>query len=352
MKTFQAVLSWAVLICAATPVPADAERDGVPGVSVAAGSLDDAVESLAKQTGVGVMYVGSLLDGKTTAGVEGTLAPRDAFARLLEGTSLILTEERGAFRLAAASRPAPVVAAGFPMVAGVPRSVATSARWMPREIRGGCAQCDWSGEFRRILTHLGASEIVASPQVAVFLALVPAASGDGDAAARPEATTHWATVTFGREGRWPRDGALGVSPVLYDELLRSILPLFTTRNVTENDGRIAVDVLVAGTAPAASECHRVVQGRNIQRYCGSPDQWLGLQVRVGFRCSKEGKRDELCASAAEWRNLRKLELMQSTQRALQYRSEAAQSVERNQPTFSVTPSVGAPVSAPTPAPSR
>ncbi len=94
----------------ALPALAEAQREGASQIHVAAGDLDDAVEVLAKQTGVNVMYAGDVLDGRKTAGVDGTLSPNEAFGKLLEGTSLKFTDERGALRIAQASpaqRPRP-----------------------------------------------------------------------------------------------------------------------------------------------------------------------------------------------------------------------------------------------------
>ena len=103
MKSFPTVLACLGLICAAPSALAQVQ------VNVAAGDLEDAVESLGKQAGVNVLYPGDLLKGRTTTGVAGTLSPAEAFSSLLEGTSLTATQEYGAMRIAQAS-PRPVAA--------------------------------------------------------------------------------------------------------------------------------------------------------------------------------------------------------------------------------------------------
>lgn len=82
---------------------------GAPkSVSVPPGALTDALESLAKQYGVDIIYPSSSLNGQTTRGVSGTLEPVEAFKKLLEGTSLALREEEGALLITqAAANPPP-----------------------------------------------------------------------------------------------------------------------------------------------------------------------------------------------------------------------------------------------------
>jgi hypothetical protein len=91
MKRRGAVLAFACTVLAATCAM------GAPkSVSVPPGALTDALESLARQYGVDIIYPSSSLHGQTTHGVSGTLEPVDAFRKLLEGTSLALREEEGA----------------------------------------------------------------------------------------------------------------------------------------------------------------------------------------------------------------------------------------------------------------
>jgi hypothetical protein len=79
-------------------------------VSVPAGDLSQALELLARQYGLDVIYPSEQLKGKKTRGVAGTLEPTQAFTKLLEGTSLVISEEGGALLIvprANASRPPP-----------------------------------------------------------------------------------------------------------------------------------------------------------------------------------------------------------------------------------------------------
>ncbi len=62
-------------------------------VDVPAGDMTDAVELLAHRYEVDVIYPGDLLKGQTTQGVNGTFEVVDAFGKLLEGTSFVLSKE-------------------------------------------------------------------------------------------------------------------------------------------------------------------------------------------------------------------------------------------------------------------
>jgi Secretin and TonB N terminus short domain len=123
MKSLPTVLACLGLLCAASPALAQVQ------VNVAAGDLADAVESLGKQSGVNVIYPGDLLEGRTTAGVSGTLSPEVAFAILLEGTSLAATQESGAMRIAQA--PPPRLVAASPGAVETPVQVPAKSAQVP-----------------------------------------------------------------------------------------------------------------------------------------------------------------------------------------------------------------------------
>ncbi len=72
-----------------------AVADTPKSVNVGAGDLTDALEILAKQCGVDVIYPSSQLKGLKTGGVTGVLETRAAFQKLIEGTALIVTEQGG-----------------------------------------------------------------------------------------------------------------------------------------------------------------------------------------------------------------------------------------------------------------
>jgi iron complex outermembrane receptor protein len=82
--------------------------DNAKRVDVPAGNLIEGLESLARQCGVDVIYPSNELKGLKTRGVSGTLEPKDAFRKLIEGTPLILKEQGSAvlISLPSASTPA------------------------------------------------------------------------------------------------------------------------------------------------------------------------------------------------------------------------------------------------------
>ncbi|MEJ1964919.1 MAG: STN domain-containing protein [Gammaproteobacteria bacterium] len=107
LKRHCVILALLCMVPAAVPAIAEAPKS----VNVPAGELIDALESLAKQCGVDIIYPSSQLKGRRTQGVNGMLPPTDAFKRLLEGTPLVLREEGGALPItqaASASMPATV----------------------------------------------------------------------------------------------------------------------------------------------------------------------------------------------------------------------------------------------------
>lgn len=81
----------------ALSISARAEADEPKSINVQAGNLTDALETLARQYGVNVIYTSSELRGVKTRGVSGTLTSQDAVRKLLEGTSLeVKTDPTGA----------------------------------------------------------------------------------------------------------------------------------------------------------------------------------------------------------------------------------------------------------------
>lgn len=98
------------MVCAAGFASAESGPFEVP-----AGDLIDAVESLAKQYGVDVLYSSALLKGRKTEGLNGTLEPVDAFRALLAGTPLVLREEgRSLLITQVAGAPPPTAAQSSP----------------------------------------------------------------------------------------------------------------------------------------------------------------------------------------------------------------------------------------------
>ena len=294
MKTFPTLLACFSVLCAS---PAMAQVR----VHVDAGDLEDAVESLGKQAEQNVLYPGDLLKGRSTAGVDGTLSPTEAFSRLLEGTSLTVMEEHGALRIAQA----PPDSSRAPVPHLVDSAPAASAIWAKNDIQISCVRCDWTGEAREILSELGATGISATRRFAVFMSPT-AAIGSAEA--------HWKTVLLDTARLTPR-ALTRHERAAWPRMLRTqIIPLFVTRNISESNGAISVDVLVADAMPETSECHRVADRDDDRLVCGPPDQWRALQASVGFSCklafgrevrdsrlARNARSHELCATAAEWR---------------------------------------------------
>jgi hypothetical protein len=81
--------------CTASVV-AHAHADTAKSVNVQAGDLSLAIEALAKQCGVYIIYPSEQLKGLSTRGVSGTFETKEAFKKLIEGTPLILSEEGSA----------------------------------------------------------------------------------------------------------------------------------------------------------------------------------------------------------------------------------------------------------------
>lgn len=81
-------------LAAATGLPAPAAPAQQSGVSftIPAGSLIDALTAFQDQAGVPPTGIGPQVMGRQTAGVSGTMAPREALERLLIGTELTFLE--------------------------------------------------------------------------------------------------------------------------------------------------------------------------------------------------------------------------------------------------------------------
>ena len=111
-------------------VAAYAIADTPRSINVPAGNLTDALESLAKECGVDVIYPAAQLRDLKTNGVSGTLETKEAFRKLLEGTPLILKLEGSAvlitLRRSEIVATAPSSAASAPEVALSTESAAPS----------------------------------------------------------------------------------------------------------------------------------------------------------------------------------------------------------------------------------
>ena len=77
-------------VCATTVAPAFAQAPASTrhAYVIPAGSLKDALDALASQAGVSVLFSPDLVTGKRTRGVSGQFTPAEALGRLLEGTDV------------------------------------------------------------------------------------------------------------------------------------------------------------------------------------------------------------------------------------------------------------------------
>jgi iron complex outermembrane recepter protein len=121
----QLALGW--LICStliSTAVMANGLGDArEKSISIPAGDLTTSLELLAKQTGAEFVYDADQLKGITTRGVSGTLTPKAAVLKLLEGTHLTLTEHKsGAILIAAPQGSIHRLSTSTPMGANEPVS--------------------------------------------------------------------------------------------------------------------------------------------------------------------------------------------------------------------------------------
>jgi len=97
-----ALLGFACSMLLAMPAVADSLRQ----INVPAGDLVHALDSLARQVDVGIVYQAPQLAGLHTRGVSGKLTPQEAVKKLLEGTSLTVNTDSTGAMLIVAPRPA------------------------------------------------------------------------------------------------------------------------------------------------------------------------------------------------------------------------------------------------------
>src|SRR6478735_10521833 len=110
---------------------------------------------------------------------------------------------------------------------------------------------------------------------------------------------------------WPRKRHLPMKVLLL--VLSFVFPVCAFVPALAEPQRDDVRAIRVPERSADDVCHRVSEGNLPRVYCGKAGQWSDLRARVGFRCRNEGRKDELCASAREWK---RLELIESTQQAI------------------------------------
>jgi iron complex outermembrane recepter protein len=107
-------------ILAGLSMSAHAVADTARAIDVPAGELVAALESLAKQADIELVYQADQLRGIHTAGVSGTYESREAVSRLLEGTRLtIRTDDATGVMLVAPLEASPSVSSSSPATAGM-----------------------------------------------------------------------------------------------------------------------------------------------------------------------------------------------------------------------------------------
>ncbi|MHC9083598.1 TonB-dependent receptor [Luteimonas sp. RIT-PG2_3] len=121
-------------------IPAAVAAEPKP-VEVAAGDLVEALEALARQFGVNAIYPSEQLRGLRTQGVSGVLETREAFEKLLEGTTLNVTEEDGSVLI---SLPRQVPAA-TPAVPGAARRDPSATTLDTVQVTGSSSRLDRPG---------------------------------------------------------------------------------------------------------------------------------------------------------------------------------------------------------------
>jgi hypothetical protein len=286
---------------------ADTPLESRRAVNVAAGELTEAVESLAEQCEVDVVYPSGLLNGRSTQGVNGTLATMDAFKRLLEGTPLLLREQGGALLITEAERARKPVTAVRPMelfpevqiVAWrddeeAPRSKELSGapafvKWERRTLnmlpgtgcisahpRGGCDRM--RNAVKSAVRLLGGRDLYITGLQAKFSVLVPADSEDPGAVPASTVGARWVKVTHENQV----------------EGIAAVLPLFTTRNLeTYGLDRFSVEMLLV--PPRARGRHPGVPEHDLievaMAYALGSSDLVGGQHRVGeFRLDESQRR--------------------------------------------------------------
>lgn len=100
-------MSLAAVACAwilSTPAYAETPKQ----IDVPAGDLVAALESLSRQADVNLVYQARQMQGLRTQGVSGTLTPREAVVKLIQGTSLRLSTDAVTGAMMISSRTAPI----------------------------------------------------------------------------------------------------------------------------------------------------------------------------------------------------------------------------------------------------
>jgi iron complex outermembrane recepter protein len=148
MRTPMSVRLSALVSACLLSAAALAVADPGKAVNVQPGDLVPALESLAKQYGVDVIYPSKQLEGMKTQGVVGTYEPRAALQQLVRGTALAVTERPGGYIVAPVS--APANGPSDPAASRAQKEGKTSSSSAFRLDRGGSRESEGSAEYGRL----------------------------------------------------------------------------------------------------------------------------------------------------------------------------------------------------------
>ncbi len=117
-----------VAVAAVISTAAQAQT-GPVNFDIASGDLNTALASYAKQSGVELFYQSRIVEGRSTQGLHGSFAPREALDQLLKGTGLVLAmDQSGALVVKEASAPQSGSAAGDGADSGTVQALIVTAQ--------------------------------------------------------------------------------------------------------------------------------------------------------------------------------------------------------------------------------
>ncbi len=100
-------LALSLFVAGAIPAWAQAQADAPAQVAIAAQPLGQALNTLAQQTGLQLLYAPAVVAGKQAPAVSGSMAPRQALAQLLAGSGLVVVPQGRALVIKPAEAAAP-----------------------------------------------------------------------------------------------------------------------------------------------------------------------------------------------------------------------------------------------------
>jgi outer membrane receptor protein involved in Fe transport len=124
-----------VAVAAVISTAAQAQT-GPVNFDIASGDLNTALASYAKQSGVELFYQSRIVEGRSTQGLHGSFAPREALDQLLKGTGLVLAmDQSGALVVKEASAPQSGSAAGDGADSGTVQALVVTAQKREEDIQ-------------------------------------------------------------------------------------------------------------------------------------------------------------------------------------------------------------------------